>query len=56
MTPDSIHWMDETVFSELSAKQAHTPFLGYNAVAHTSQNGEKDASIASTPKDVQRGR
>jgi hypothetical protein len=51
MTPDCTHWADETVLSELSAKQAHTPFVGHDAVAPLSQNGEKNASITQTSKD-----
>jgi hypothetical protein len=39
-------------FSELSAKQAHTPFVGHDAVARLLQNGEKDAFIiASMSRD-----
>jgi hypothetical protein len=45
------------ISSELSAKQAHTPFVGHDAVARLSQNGEKNAFvIASISKDGERGK
>jgi hypothetical protein len=48
-----LHSLD--IYSELSAKQACTPFDGHDAVARLLQNGEKNASVASISKNEERG-
>jgi hypothetical protein len=56
VTPDCTYWAGDNVCSELAAKQAHTPFVELDAVAHFSQNGEKNATVASILKNEERGR